>query len=167
MPIEPVHVGDSGVPAVVEGSRGEWRVDPPALEGDFAGRTALLSPFDNLVWRRERTERMFEARYRIGLYTPAAQRDDGYYVLLFLLGERIAARVDLKADRKAGQLLVQAAHLEPGADEAHTAAALAAELRAAAAWQGLGEVVVAKKGGLATALSREFGLAQLGPLRTG
>jgi uncharacterized protein len=117
---------------------------------------ALLSPFDNLVWRRERTERMFEARYRIGLYTPAAQRDDGYYVLLFVLGERIAARVDLKADRKAGQLLVQAAHLEPGADEAETAAALAAELRSAAAWQSLGEVVVAKKGGLSTALSREF-----------
>ena len=100
---------------------------------------------------------MFEARYRIGLYTPAAQRDDGYYVLLFLLGERIAARVDLKADRKAGQLLVQAAHLEPGADEAETAAALADELRSAAAWQGLGEVVVAKKGGLSTALSGEFG----------
>jgi uncharacterized protein len=117
---------------------------------------ALLSPFDNLVWRRERTERMFEARYRIGLYTPAAQRDDGYYVLLFLLGEKIAARVDLKADRKAGQLLVQAAHLEPGADEAETAAALAAELRGAAAWQGLGKIAVAKKGGLATALSREF-----------
>jgi uncharacterized protein len=117
---------------------------------------ALLSPFDNLVWRRERTERMFEARYRIGLYTPAAQRDDGYYVLLFVLGERIAARVDLKADRKAGQLLVQAAHLEPGAGEAETAAALAAELRSAAAWQSLGEVVVAKKGGLSTALSREF-----------
>jgi len=118
---------------------------------------ALLSPFDNLIWRRERTERMFEARYRIGLYTPAAQRDEGYYVLMFLLGERIAARVDLKGDRKAGQLLVQAAHLEPGADEAETAAALAAELRAAAAWQGLGEIAVAKKGGLATALSREFG----------
>jgi uncharacterized protein len=117
---------------------------------------ALLSPFDNLVWRRERTERMFETRYRIGLYTPADQREHGYYVLLFLLGERIAARVDLKADRKTGQLLVQAAHLEPGADEAKTTGALAAELRAAAAWQGLGEVVVAKKGGLATALSREF-----------
>jgi len=122
-----------------------------------AAGAALLSPFDNLVWRRERTERMFEARYRIGLYTPAAQRDDGYYVLLFLLGEKVAARVDLKADRKTGQLLVQAAHLEPGADEAETAEALAAELRSAAAWQGLGEIAVAKKGGLATALSREFG----------
>jgi uncharacterized protein len=118
---------------------------------------ALLSPFDNMVWRRERTERMFDARYRIGLYTPAAQRDEGYYVLMFLLAERIAARVDLKADRKAGVLLVQAAHLEPGADEAETATALAAELRAIGAWQGLGDIQVAKKGGLSTALSREFG----------
>jgi uncharacterized protein len=118
---------------------------------------ALLSPFDNMIWRRERTERMFEARYRIGLYTPAAQRDEGYYVLMFLLGERIAARVDLKADRKLGALLVQAAHLEPGSDEAETSAALAAELRAIAAWQGLGEIAVAKKGGLSTALSRELG----------
>jgi len=117
---------------------------------------ALLSPFDNMIWRRERTERMFEARYRIGLYTPAAQRDEGYYVLMFLLGERIAARVDLKADRKLGALLVQAAHLEPGADETETSTALAAELRAIAAWQGLGDIAVAKKGGLSTALSREF-----------
>jgi uncharacterized protein YcaQ len=117
---------------------------------------ALLSPFDNMIWRRERTERMFDAHYRIGLYTPAEQRVHGYYVLLFLLGERIAARVDLKADRKAGQLLVQAAHLEPGADEPETAAALAAELRSAAAWQGLSDLVVAKKGGLSTALSREL-----------
>jgi len=121
-----------------------------------ASGAALLSPFDNMIWRRERTERMFDAHYRIGLYTPAHQRVHGYYVLLFLLGERIAARVDLKADRKTGQLLVQAAHLEPGADEAETSAALAAELRSAAAWQGLGEVAVAKKGGLSTALSREL-----------
>jgi uncharacterized protein YcaQ len=140
----------------VEGWRDRAYLATEARLPRRATGAALLSPFDNLVWRRERTERMFEARYRIGLYTPAAQRGDGYYVLLFLLGERIAARVDLKADRKAGQLLVQAAHLEPGADEGDTAAALAAELRSAADWQGLGEVVVAKKGGLSAALSREF-----------
>jgi hypothetical protein len=122
-----------------------------------AAGAALLSPFDNLIWRRERTESMWGARYRIGLYTPAAQRDEGYYVLMFLLGERIAARVDLKADRKAGVLMVQAAHLEPGADEGDTTPALAAELRSAAAWQSLGDIAVAKKGGLATALSRELG----------
>jgi uncharacterized protein YcaQ len=140
----------------VEGWRDRAYLATDAKLPRRAAGAALLSPFDNLVWRRERTERMFEARYRIGLYTPAAQRDDGYYVLLFLLGERIAARVDLKADRKAGQLLVQAAHREPGADEGETAVALAAELRSAADWQGLGEVVVAKKGGLSTALSRSF-----------
>ena len=140
----------------VKGWREKAYLDVRASPPRRATGAALLSPFDNLIWRRERTERMFEARYRIGLYTPAAQRDEGYYVLMFLLGERIAARVDLKADRKAGQLLVQAAHLEPGADEAETAAALAAELRTAAAWQGLGELAVVKKGGLATALSREF-----------
>jgi uncharacterized protein len=141
----------------VEGWREKAYLDVAAKLPRRATGAALLSPFDNMIWRRERTERMFDARYRIGLYTPAAQRGDGYYVLLFLLGERIAARVDLKADRQTGKLLVQAAHLEPSANEAETTAALAAELRSAAAWQGLGEVVVVKKGGLSTALSREFG----------
>ena len=117
---------------------------------------ALLAPFDNLIWRRERTERLFGLRYRIGIYTPAAQREHGYYVYPFLLGERIAARVDLKADRKAGKLLVQAAHLEPGAAEDAVLEPLAQALARAAAWQGLGEVAVAKKGGLSAALSRKF-----------
>jgi uncharacterized protein len=141
----------------VEGWRDRAYLSTDAKLPRRATGAALLSPFDNMIWRRERTERMFEARYRIGLYTPAAQRDEGYYVLMFLLGERIAARVDLKADRKAGVLLVQAAHLEPGSDEAETSVTLAAELRAIAAWQGLGEIAVAKKGGLSTALSRELG----------
>jgi hypothetical protein len=121
-----------------------------------ASGAALLAPFDNLIWRRERTERLFGLRYRIGIYTPAAQREHGYYVYPFLLGERIAARVDLKADRKSGRLLVQAAHLEPGAAEDAVLGPLAEALARAAAWQGLGEVAVAKKGGLATALSRKF-----------
>src|SRR5580704_18496947 len=140
----------------VEGWRDKAYVAVDAKLPRRATGAALLSPFDNMIWRRERTERMFGARYRIEIYTPAHKREHGYYVLMFLLGERIAARVDLKADRKTGQLLVQAAHLEPGAEEAQTAAALAAELRSAALWQGLPEVVVAKKGGLATALSREL-----------
>jgi len=122
-----------------------------------AAGAALLSPFDNLIWRRERTERVFGVRYRIGLYTPAAQRQHGYYVYPFLLGDRLAAQVDLKADRKAGALLVQAAHLEPGAGEDEVTGPLAAELSRAAAWQGLADVRIAKKGGLAAALSREFG----------
>lgn len=121
-----------------------------------AAGAALLSPFDNMIWGRERTERLFAMRYRIGIYTPAAQREHGYYVYPFLLGERIAARVDLKADRKAGRLLVQAAHLEPGAAEDEVLGPLARELRTAAGWQGLNEVAVMKKGGLSAALSREF-----------
>lgn len=116
----------------------------------------ILSPFDPLLRRRERTERMFGVRYRIGLYTPAAQREHGYYVYPFLLGEKIAARVDLKSDRKAGRLLVQEAHLEPGSDAGEVAGALAAELKAAAAWQGLGDVVTTKKGDLSAALSRQM-----------
>ena len=121
-----------------------------------AAGAALLSPFDNMIWSRERTERVFGIRYRIGLYTPAAQREHGYYVYPFLFGDRLAAQVDLKSDRKAGALLVQAAHLESGASADEVLAPLAAELRSAAAWQGLADVHIAKKGGLSAALSREF-----------
>ena len=118
---------------------------------------ALLSPFDNLIWRRERTERLFGARIRLEIYTPAHKREHGYYVLPFLLGETIAARVDLKADRKARCLLVQAAHLEPGAERAATVASVAAELARLAAWLDLRAVAVAKKGSLASRLARELG----------
>jgi hypothetical protein len=122
-----------------------------------ASGAALLSPFDNMIFDRDRTERMFGLRYRIGLYTPQDQREHGYYVYPFLMDDGIAARVDLKADRTAGRLLVQAAHIEPGAAEDETAARLAAELRLLADWQKLGQIAVMKKGGLATALSREIG----------
>lgn len=109
---------------------------------------ALLSPFDNLIWFRDRTERLFGIRVRLEIYTPAEKRVHGYYVLPFLEGEAITARVDLKADRQAKVLRVQAAHGEPEAG-AGTPAALADELVRMAGWLGLDGVAVAGKGDLA------------------
>ena len=112
---------------------------------------ALLSPFDNLIWTRDRTERLFGVRVRLEIYTPAHKRTHGYYVLPFLEDEAITARVDLKSDRKAGRLLVQAAWGEPDTT-AETAARLAAELRRMAGWLGLEDVAVVGKGDLAGCL---------------
>jgi len=119
--------------------------------------TALLSPFDNLIWFRERTERMFGVRVRLEIYTPAHKRTHGYYVLPFLQDEAITARVDLKADRKAGKLLVLAAHAEPDADD-DTAARLSGELAAMASWLGLSSVEVRPTGDLAPKLGSIVGL---------
>ncbi len=97
---------------------------------------ALLAPFDPLVWERARTERLFGFRYRIEIYTPVEKRQYGYYVLPFLLDERIVGRVDLKADREAKNLLVHAVHLEPEAPD-DTAERLAAEIEILGHWLGM------------------------------
>ena len=138
-------------PVEVKGWRQTAYRAPDARTPRKVAGAALLSPFDNLIWARDRTERLFGVRVRLEIYTPAHKRAHGYYVLPFLENETITARVDLKSDRKAGVLLVQAAWREPDAT-AETPARLATELRRMSAWLGLGEVAVAGKGDLAGAL---------------
>lgn len=145
---------DEGVllPARVEGGAERWFLHRDAARPRRAEGQALLAPFDPLVWERKRLERLFGMRYRIGIYTPAAQRVDGYYVLPFLEDSQFTARVDLKADRAAGVLRVQSAHAEASLT-GDTPARLAAELAAMARWLGLGGVSVEAKGALSPALS--------------
>ena len=110
MPMEPIDVGEAGEPAVVEGVKGEWRVDPAALDGAFEGRTALLSPFDRLVHDRVRALELFDFEYTLEMYKPAAQRRWGYYALPILHDDRLVGKVDAAADRKASVLRVHAIH---------------------------------------------------------
>jgi hypothetical protein len=141
-------------PVRVEGWRDVAYLAPGAAPRRVR-RAALLSPFDPLVWERARTERLWHVDYRIEIYVPADKRVYGYYCLLLLEDEAITARVDLKADRKDRVLRVAAAWAEPDARPG-TAAALAEELRRAAAWQGLDDVVVERRGDLAVPLSHHL-----------
>jgi uncharacterized protein YcaQ len=139
MPLEPIYVGTAGEPAVVEGVKGEWRVDPAALGDDFEGRTALLSPFDRLVYDRARARELFDFEYTLEMYKPAAQRRWGYFALPVLHDDRLVGKVDAAADRKASVLRVNAIHEDVRFSRA-IARAVQAELEDLASWLGLGGV---------------------------
>ena len=147
-------LAEAGVlrPVTIPGWKTAWLHHEARLPRKV-GASTLVSPFDPLIWERARTERLFGMSYRIEIYVPKPQRLFGYYVLPFLLGERFAARVDLKADRRAGELQVPAAWLEPGADPEETAVALAGELRRLAGWLGLHTVAGPERGDFAAPLA--------------
>jgi uncharacterized protein len=139
MPVESIQVGEAGEPAVVEGVKGEWRVDPAALGDDFEGRTALLSPFDRLIHDRVRAEELFDFEYTLEMYKPAAKRRWGYYALPILHEDRLVGKLDAVADRKASVLRVNAIHEDVKFTRAMTKA-VQAELEDLASWLGVSAI---------------------------
>ena len=121
-PHEPNHVGDVGEPAVIEGVRGTWRVDPEQLGQPFAGRAAVLSPLDRLVYDRKRMADLFEFDYQLEMYKPVAKRRWGYWAMPVLYGDRLVGKVDATADRDRGVLRVDAVHRDIEFSTAMTAA---------------------------------------------
>jgi uncharacterized protein YcaQ len=139
MPVEPVDVGQAGEPAVVEGVKGAWRIDPAALRGDFAGRTALLSPFDRLPYDRARALALFDFEYTLEMYKPAASRRWGYYALPILHEDRLVGKLDAAVDRDASALRVNAIHEDVDFTKPMRAA-VDAEIEDLAAWLALEKV---------------------------
>ena len=135
-PVEPVDVGDAGEPAVVEGVKGTWRVDPSLLGQPFSGRAALLSPFDRLIHDRKRTVELFGFDYQVEMYKPAARRRWGYFALPILYADALVGKLDATADRKSGVLRVDAIHRDFPFDSA-MAAAVRSEIDDLALWLGL------------------------------
>jgi uncharacterized protein YcaQ len=135
--------GGHGVPVDIEGVGGRWVADPELLDRPFAGRTAILSPFDRLIYDRGRALALFDFDYRLEIYVPQAKRRWGYYVLPVLRGDRLVAKVDVKTDRDKSVLKVPALHLEPGTGR-DDLRAVRTELEALAEWSGLHRVVVGR-----------------------
>lgn len=143
------------LPVAVENWKNTAYLHRDAIQSRRIEVDALLSPFDSLIWERQRTERLFGFRYRLEIYTPLKKRMHGYYVLLFLMGERIVARVDLKSDRQAGALTVRGGSVEEGERVDKVAPRLAAQMRALAEWLSLDTVRLAsRRGELMRALRR-------------